>query len=533
MLRGDFYRENVCKKIYYRYFFKISYFHFFLYYTILKASEMWPQKDKRKLIQMDNNFNRYNRYSDEFDQNGNDQPPVTPKGNGTTKSQDQLRSEYEKRDQDLRKRLEQRNVTKSKVNNTESKKVNSKTSSQKVNSKTSSQKVILKENNLKEKKSRRGKIVSCVAAILVLCVALGLLGNVGYKKMQSGEWLDVNFMIEPTAELDYDKIKSEYVYLYNVDENRGIAGQKANEKMYPASLTKMMTAIVAIEEAGNPANLNDTVKVPKYIMDRLIRENASIAGFAANEEVSYMDLLYGVLLPSGGDACLTIADQMFGSEEAMVEKMNEKAKKLHMDGTHFVNTVGLHDPNHYSTPKDMAKLMKYGLKNETFKKIISTEEYTSSVTPEHPQGILMKSTVFKKIETTKKIEEKYGSLVEDDGYYADDGFYDPSSQYAKEYETQEPKENKFLGDNDLYIKGGKTGYTLEAQLCLASYGEVDGKEYILITGKAYGNPHGEPFNMYDDLYVYGQVHKAHLAQQEYIEEKLWRRVYVDIFGKEA
>lgn len=401
--------------------------------------------------------------------------------------------------------------------------------------------VILKARKLKAKKIRKAKIRRRIAAVLVIVVALGIFGNIGYKKLQSGEWLDENFMIEPAAELDYDKMKSEYVYLYNIDENRGVAGHRANERMYPASLTKMMTAIVTIEKAGNPENLNDTVRVPKYLMDKLIQENASVAGFAANEEVSYLDLLYGVLLPSGGDACLTIADQMFGSESAMVQAMNDKAKKLHMDGTHFVNTVGLHDPDHYSTAKDMAKLMDYGLKNKTFKKIISTREYISSITPEHPQGILMKSTVFKKIQTTKNIEAKYGSLIEGDGYYADKSEdYGSSSQDNDKYNSQDSDryENpqytgkKFLGNNDKYVKGGKTGYTLEAALCLATYGKIDGKNYILITGKAYGDPHGEPFNMYDALYAYGQVHQAHLDQEKYINDKLWRRVYVSLFKEE-
>ena len=539
---------------------------------------------------MDGKFNRYNRYSDDFDNEMN-QPPVTPKKSGQTFTSDQLRDDYEKREKEFQARLEKRyghnhvagtsrkpnnesttandrkklsdskpvnrfaaaakekgkNVPKNQPN--ERKKSSGVTgNSNKTASKSTvkqnvayrergaggpSPEVILKARKLKAKKIRRAKMRRRIAALLIVVVALGILGHVGYGKLQAGDWLDVNFMIEPTAELDYDKMKSEYVYLYNIDENRTIAGKRIDDKMYPASLTKMMTAIVTIEKAGNPGHLNDTVKVPKYLMEKLARENASVAGFSGNEEVSYMDLLYGVMLPSGGDACLTIADQMFGSEAAMVKVMNEKAAKLHMDGTHFMNTVGLHDPNHYSTPRDMAKLLRYGLKNETFKKIISTEQYTSSVTPEHPQGILMENTVFEKIKTTKAVEEKYGSLVEDDGYYADKaGYYDPSAQYNKNYENPDVTEDRFLGDNDLYVKGGKSGYTLEAHLCLATYGEIDGKSYILITGKAYGNPKGEPFNMYDALYAYGQVHQAHVDQENYINEKLWRRMYVSLFTDE-
>ena len=80
--------------------------------------------------------------------------------------------------------------------------------------------------------------------------------------------------------------------------------------------------------------------------------------------------------------------------------------------------------------------------------------------------------------------------------------------------------------------GGKTGYTEEAHLCLATYGIVDDKEYILITGQAIGNPSGEPFHMYDALYTYGQIHKSHVEQEEYIDDKLWRRIYHDLFGED-
>ena len=103
----------------------------------------------------------------------------------------------------------------------------------------------------------------------------------------------------------------------------------ASEQAYPASITKVMTAILAIE---NLTDLDEQLTVPE-----LTEQGASVAGFDPYEQVSVRSLLYGVLLPSGADACITLADQIAGSEEGFVQMMNDKAAELGMANTHFVN----------------------------------------------------------------------------------------------------------------------------------------------------------------------------------------------------
>lgn len=499
---------------------------------------------------MDEKFNRYNRYSQE---NEDLQPKDVLKKESINISSEQLRDEYAEREKIFRARLEERygvngnknnidevaynqkNTKKSTINKDlkhkkRTKKMPNKKS--KLRNSSNSATVALRGKKFKDKKIKRAKRRKKLIWTLILVLIIGICGIFIVNKFQEGAWLKNNFMVEPVTELDYDKVRSNYVYLYNLDEEKMTAGKNENKKMYPASLTKMMAAIVTIEEIGDPGNLNNTVIVPKYITDKMSKENASVAGFVGGEEVSYMDLLYGAMLPSGGDACLTIADKLFGNEENMVEVMNKKAESLNMNNTHFTNTIGLHDDNHYSTAKDMCILLEYGLENKIFKKIISTEEYTSSVTKEHPKGILLENSLFEKIEKTKVLEEKQGSLIEDEGYYADNkGYYDNSVQYQKKYVSVEKYEDRYLNENDIYIMGGKTGYTELAHLCLASYGVVDGEEYILVTGQAMGTPDGEPFNIYDALYIYGQIHEAHLNQKAYIDDKLWRKFYYSLFKK--
>lgn len=92
------------------------------------------------------------------------------------------------------------------------------------------------------------------------------------------------------------------------------------------------------------------------------------------------------MLPSGAECCETLAREVSGSEEAFVARMNQKAAELGMTATHFCNPTGLHDPEHASTVRDMARLTEAALQNETFRKLFTTERYTVPATNCHPQG---------------------------------------------------------------------------------------------------------------------------------------------------
>ena len=210
--------------------------------------------------------------------------------------------------------------------------------------------------------------------------------------------------------------------LIDVKNNVVLAADEAEERIYPASLTKIMTLIVAVEKCSD---LDSTFTMTSDILDSLIIENASVAGFSAGEKVSIRDMLYGLMLPSGADAAVGIAEYISGSENEFVKLMNDKVTELGLKDTHFENCTGLHHPNHYSTCHEIAKILEYALKNDIMLKVLSTYQYTTAPTEQHPEGILLTSTLFSRM---------YGN--------------EPDSAF---------------------VVGGKTGYTLEAHHCLASF----------------------------------------------------------------
>lgn len=251
--------------------------------------------------------------------------------------------------------------------------------------------------------------------------------------------------------------------LINRDTGEILMDMGGGERIYPASLTKIMTAIVAIEHTDD---FTQRVTVEKNVFEDLCEKDASMAGFEPGEEVSLRDLLYGILLPSGAECCLTYARHIAGTEAAFVDLMNQKAEELGMCRTHFSNTTGLHEENHYTTAEDMAALLQYALSNETFREAFTSKTYDVEPTNIHPKGICLQSTLSKGIEEIK-MEGK-----------------------AMEAEM---------------ILGGKTGYTDEAGLCLASLAEISGQEYILVTAGAAGSHQTESYNILDALEVYQRL----------------------------
>src|SRR5699024_9607630 len=141
--------------------------------------------------------------------------------------------------------------------------------------------------------------------------------------------------------------------LVRISDGQTVEEKDEDVQIYPASMTKMMTAIVAIE---NLSDLNQTITLSQELFAPLYEEGASMAGFAPGDQVTAMDLLYGVILPSGAECCLGLAEQIAGSESAFADMMNAKAQELGMTATHFVTSTGLHDPEHYTTVRDLTKL---------------------------------------------------------------------------------------------------------------------------------------------------------------------------------
>lgn len=192
-----------------------------------------------------------------------------------------------------------------------------------------------------------------------------------------------------TFNFDYMEIESETALLTDLDGNE-IFSQNQYERIYPASLTKIMTAIVAIE---NVYNIDETIMITGDVFEQVNAENGSTAGFLAYEEVSYRDLLYGTILSSGAKCCLTLANYISGSEWDFVQLMNEKAQELGMTDTNFTNVCGFHSYDHYSTAADISILLRYALQNDTFYDIFTSQTYYTE-TDEHPDGITLYSTMF-------------------------------------------------------------------------------------------------------------------------------------------
>ncbi len=175
-----------------------------------------------------------------------------------------------------------------------------------------------------------------------------------------------------STEFDLKSLAEDAVFLANIeDPTNAILGleRNADAKRYPASTTKIMTCIVALEE-GDPDEL---VTVSKRACN--LSEKNSKMGLKPNERFSLIDLLYGLMLPSGNDAAIAIAEHIGGSISGFADLMNVKASDLGMTHSHFTNPHGLHNDNHYSTARDMAVLSAYAMQNETFRTIVSSVEY--------------------------------------------------------------------------------------------------------------------------------------------------------------
>ena len=158
--------------------------------------------------------------------------------------------------------------------------------------------------------------------------------------------------------------------LVELNSNTTVYELNADERLYPASLTKIMTCLVALERG----NLTDEVEVDGSLFDGMDAD-ASVVGLLPGEKISLEELLYCLMVPSGNDASLVVADHIAGSVDGFVEMMNQKAEELGCTGTHFMNPDGLHDDNHYTTARDMITMTKAALQSETFRTICGTASH--------------------------------------------------------------------------------------------------------------------------------------------------------------
>ena len=168
-------------------------------------------------------------------------------------------------------------------------------------------------------------------------------------------------------------LNSKYAYVYNVKEDKVMYEKDSNKEIKVASLTKIMTAIIAIE---NIDNINKEV----IISARDYRDypEYAVAKFNIGEKVTVKDLLFGALLPSGSEAVNALVRVTTDSEEEFIKLMNEKALELNLKNTHFSNPIGK-DDNNYSTMSDIARILEYALSNKIFKEILVYRSFVAAV----------------------------------------------------------------------------------------------------------------------------------------------------------
>ncbi|MDO5834703.1 MAG: serine hydrolase [Lachnospiraceae bacterium] len=254
-----------------------------------------------------------------------------------------------------------------------------------------------------------------------------------YFQQQSQGFLRTAMTLKP-------EVNANFAILVDADAGLVVAEKNGSAKMYPASMTKVMTLLVACEHI---TDLNEKLEITQDIVDYVKKEGASNCGFKAGEQVTMLDLLYGLILPSGADAALALVRRIAGSEEQFVALMNQKAQQLGLSATtHFTNCTGLYNDNHYSTAEDMAIIMRAAAQNSVAATILTTRSYTTQANNKRSTGLSFSNLFLKRIDT-----QTTGGQV----------------NFAK------------------------TGYVAKAGNCAVSYfTAASGRHYICVTGKTSG-----------------------------------------------
>ncbi len=230
------------------------------------------------------------------------------------------------------------------------------------------------------------------------------------------------------------EVFSTYAILEDLETGSILYDKNIDQKLYPASTTKILTAILAIENS----DLNKVVTAKASTLNKLPLYSSN-AHILPEEKLTMKELLQCLLVVSGNDSALVIAEEISGSVPAFVDLMNKKLKEIGCENTHFANPHGYHDDNHYTTARDMMKILRYGMKYKEFRKLLETKQVTIPATNKNNERIYNNTNrmFFKR--------EEIGRLAH---YYK-------------------------------FNKGGKTGFTNEAQRTFVGYAEKDGRTLLL------------------------------------------------------
>ncbi len=263
----------------------------------------------------------------------------------------------------------------------------------------------------------------------------------------------------PIREIPEDSpVKSEHAVLIDVSQGKVLSKKGGiHERVYPASMTKVMTSLVAAENLRGREALDDRVTITIQDTDYSYANDCSAVGFAVGESVTVMDLFCAGICASGADAMVALSEYISGDQERFVMLMNAKVEKMGLKGTHFTNCVGLHHEENYTTLYDMAMIMEAAENNEICREALSKKKYTTSFTDEHPSGIETSNWFLRRIEDKENGQE---------------------------------------------VLGAKTGFVNESGNCAASYAENGtGNKYICVTAGAWSSWRC----IYDHVEIYKEV----------------------------
>lgn len=308
----------------------------------------------------------------------------------------------------------------------------------------------------KRRRRNRQLLIILFLLVLIICLAVGI-ALVHSRKKRSDQAQAESQVQKLQKTVDLSMLVSPYAILLDGESGSVLASKKGDEKIFPASMVKVMTVLTAIRSISD---LDATTTMSADFYDELYAQDASRAGFEPGEEAKICDLLYGALLPSGAECCMQLAIEAAGSEDAFVELMNQNALDMGLVQTHFTNATGLHSEDQYSTPHEIGEILRTALKNKTFYQVFTTHSYTVQPTAVHPDGFTFWSSLFKNI--------------------TDDSV------------------------NGGKLMGGKTGYTDEAGHCLASMAKINGKEYILVTA-GWAQTDDTKYHISDAFRAYNQI----------------------------
>ena len=249
---------------------------------------------------------------------------------------------------------------------------------------------------------------------------------------------------DKTAEMP-EEVESSYAVLVDLVDGTVVAGKEYDTIMNPASMTKILTLLVAVENIDLKKLDTDTFEITQDITDYVFTNQMSQVGWNIGDTPTIRSLLYGTILPSGADVAQALAEYTAGSQEAFVDMMNKKLEELGISDTaHFTNVVGAYDEDHYCTALDMATILRAAIDNETCREVLSCHYY--EVPPsggEDSPSIDISNWFLRRIED----KDTHGTVI-----------------------------------------CAKTGYVSESGFCAASYQESDnGGHYICVTADTYSN----------------------------------------------